>query len=100
LDGWRFLLLIVTALIFFPLEGSFSVKPTFKRLCILRDTGYFKGIELLICKDCGTFKGGKQTPSPYGQVAEQRSVWWFPSTGVQVGALSAEHGKTAHSVRP
>jgi hypothetical protein len=27
-----------------------------KRLWILKDIGYFKGIELLICKDCGTLK--------------------------------------------
>jgi hypothetical protein len=26
-----------------------------KRLCILKEIGYFKGIEILrICKDCGT----------------------------------------------
>jgi hypothetical protein len=49
------------ALKIFPLEGSFSVEPTVKsllivkRLWILKDIGYFKGIELLICKDCGTF---------------------------------------------
>jgi hypothetical protein len=50
------------ALMFFPLEGSFLVEPTVKRLLIvkslwiLKDTGSLKGIELLICKDCGTFK--------------------------------------------
>ena len=27
-----------------------------KRLLILKDVGYFKRIELLICKDCETFK--------------------------------------------
>ena len=50
------------ALMFFPLEGSILVKPTVKRLLIvkrlwiLKDIGYFKRIELLIYKDCETFK--------------------------------------------
>jgi hypothetical protein len=35
------------ALILFPLEGSILVEPTVKRLWILKDIGYFKGIELL-----------------------------------------------------
>jgi hypothetical protein len=43
-------------------EENILVDPTVKRLLIvkrlwiLKDTGYFKMIELLICKDCGTFK--------------------------------------------
>ena len=48
---------------FFPLEGNkyfsgFHSKETFncKRLWILKDIGYFKSIELLICKVCGAFK--------------------------------------------
>ena len=51
------------ALIFFPLEESLLLEPTFKRLWIvkrlwiLKEIGYFKGIEILrICKDCGAFK--------------------------------------------
>jgi hypothetical protein len=65
LDGWSLiLLLIVTVPWYFSLlkEENISVEPTvkrlwiFKRLWILKDIGYFKGIELLICKDCGTFK--------------------------------------------
>jgi hypothetical protein len=43
-------------------EENILVDPTVKkllivkRLWILKDIGYFKRIELLICKDCGTFK--------------------------------------------
>jgi hypothetical protein len=43
-------------------EENVLVDPTVKRLVIvkslwiLKDTGYFKRIELLICIDCGTFK--------------------------------------------
>jgi hypothetical protein len=43
-------------------EENISVDPTVKRLLIvkrlwiLKDTGYFERIELLICKDYGTFK--------------------------------------------
>jgi hypothetical protein len=42
---------------FFPLEGNkyFSGFHC-KRLWILKDIGYFKSIELLICKVCGAFK--------------------------------------------
>jgi hypothetical protein len=50
------------ALIIFPLDGrNILVDPTVKRLLIvkrlwiLKDIEHFKGIELLICKDCGTF---------------------------------------------
>jgi hypothetical protein len=37
-------------------EENILVKPTIKRLRILKDIGYFKGIEILICKDCGNLK--------------------------------------------
>jgi hypothetical protein len=43
-------------------EENILVDPTVKkllivkRLWILKDIGYFKRIELLIYKDCGTFK--------------------------------------------
>jgi hypothetical protein len=43
-------------------EENILVDPTVKRLLImkdfgfLKDIGYFKRIELLIRKDCGTFK--------------------------------------------
>jgi hypothetical protein len=43
-------------------EENILVDPTVKRLLIvkilwiLKDIGNFKRIELLICKDCGTFK--------------------------------------------
>ena len=62
--GDWFLLLIVTVPWYFSLlkEESILVEPTvkrlwmFKRLSILKDIGYFKGIEFLICKYCGTLK--------------------------------------------
>ena len=49
------------ALIFFPLEvrryfSGAQLIWIFKRLWILKDIGHFKGIEILICKDCETFK--------------------------------------------
>jgi hypothetical protein len=53
---WFFAFDCDCALIYFPLGGSFLVKSTVKRLWILKDTGYFKRIELLICKDYGNFK--------------------------------------------
>jgi hypothetical protein len=37
-------------------EENILVEPTVKRLWILKDTGHFKGIELLKCKDFGTVK--------------------------------------------
>jgi hypothetical protein len=43
-------------------EENILVDPTVKRLLIvkrlwiLKDIGYFKRIEILICKGCGTFK--------------------------------------------
>jgi hypothetical protein len=65
LDGWSLsLILIVTVPWYCSLlkEESILVDPTVKRhlivktIWILKDIRYFKGIELLICKDCGTFK--------------------------------------------
>jgi hypothetical protein len=37
-------------------EENILVKPTAKSLWILKGIEHIKGIELLICKDCGTFK--------------------------------------------
>jgi hypothetical protein len=65
LDSWSLIFAFDCdcALIFFPLEGkNILVDPTVKRLLIvkrlwiLKDIGYFKRIELLICRDCGTLK--------------------------------------------
>ena len=65
MDSWRltFAFDCDCALIFSLLkEETVLVEPTVKRLLIvkrlwiLKDIGYFKRIELLICKDCGTFK--------------------------------------------
>ena len=56
MDGWRLIFAFDCdcALIFSLLkEENILVDP---RLSILKDIGHFKGIEVLICKDYGTFK--------------------------------------------
>ena len=65
MDSWRLIFAFDCdcALIFSLLkEETILVEPTVKRLLIvkrlsiLKDIGYFKRIELFICKDCGMFK--------------------------------------------
>ena len=65
MDGWRLIFAFdCDCALIFPLlkEENILVDPTVKRLLIVKrlwifkDIGYFKRIEVLICKDCGTFK--------------------------------------------
>ena len=65
MDGWRLIFAFDCdcALIFSLLKEENILVDSIvkrllivKRLWILKDIGYFKRIEFLICKDCGTFK--------------------------------------------